>query len=129
MLSQEGRLSSELAQVPPRQGGLGVGRIPRFGRQGLEGDQGWKWHGAGGREGRSGGPGALEWDGDEPGTFLRPSPLPVLSGRKLQAQKPTFHLLHFVLEGHRAPPLGWERGVGGRLVFRRVVFQQHHVRP
>lgn len=43
--------------------------------------------------------------------------------------KLTFDLFHFVLEGHGAPPLGGASAVGGGLVIRHVVFQQHHVRP
>lgn len=41
--------------------------------------------------------------------------------------RPTFDLLHLILKGHRAPSLGGASTVGGRVVIRRVVLEQHHV--
>lgn len=56
----------------------------------------------------------LTLDGEEPEISLRSFPSPP---RKL-----TFDLFHFILEGHRAPPLGGASAVGGRLVIRHTVF-------
>ena len=39
----------------------------------------------------------------------------------------TFDLFHFIFKCHRAPPLGWARAMGGRVVIRCAVFKQHDI--
>lgn len=73
--------------------------------------------------------GGQRWGRAEPAMFLRSCPSLLIAVRELQPQTPTFDLFHFVLKRHGAPPLGWASTVGGRVVIRRVVFEQHHVCP
>lgn len=66
-----------------------------------------------------------------PGTGLSqaicPDPFLSPSGPEAVRHTPTFELFHFILKGHGAPSLGGADTVGGRVVIRRVVLQQHHV--
>lgn len=73
--------------------------------------------------------GGQRWGRAEPGMFLRSCPSLLIAVRELQPQAPTFDLFHFVLKRHGAPPLGWASTVPTTVVIRRVVFEQHHVRP
>lgn len=61
--------------------------------------------------------------GEFPVQFL----LSLLLPWNLRPQKPTFGLLHFILEGHGAPPPGGTSAVGRRCILGRVILQQHHI--